>query len=127
MEEKYFLVTYTEVLTMFTRFSPKLFLSTLVLAAVSTAALAADSAVSLKVGFSPAENALTSPALLAKSPAPTEAGTYVFSAPPRESAQAAAEIYGPIDEYLSAVTGKKFVYRQPAGQLDGLSNGDAQG
>jgi ABC-type phosphate/phosphonate transport system substrate-binding protein len=99
---------------MFTRLFPKLNLTTLVLAAVSTAALGADSAAPMKVGFSPADNALASPALLERSTASTEAGTYVFSAPPRESAQAAAEIYGPIAEYLSAVTGKKFIYRQPA-------------
>lgn len=42
-----------------------------------------------------------------------EVSRYVFSAPPRESAQAASEIYGPIAEYLSQVTGKQVVF-QPA-------------
>jgi ABC-type phosphate/phosphonate transport system substrate-binding protein len=101
---------------MLTRFFPALNLTTLALATLSAAALGADPAVAQKVGYSPADTALASPALLVRSPttASTEAGTYVFSAPPRESAQAAAEIYGPIAEYLSAVTGKKVVYRQPA-------------
>jgi ABC-type phosphate/phosphonate transport system substrate-binding protein len=101
---------------MFTRLFPALNLGTLALATLSAAALGADPAVAQKVGYSPADAAFASPALLERSPttASTEAGTYVFSAPPRESTQAAAEIYGPIAEYLSAVTGKKVVYRQPA-------------
>jgi len=101
---------------MFTRFFPTLTLTALVLGTLSTTATAADPSGQQKVGYSPAGAALASPALLEKSPATasTEPGTYVFSAPPRESAQAAAEIYGPIAEYLSAVTGKKVVYRQPA-------------
>jgi ABC-type phosphate/phosphonate transport system substrate-binding protein len=101
---------------MLTRFFPALTLTALALGTLSTVATAADPASQQKVGYSPAGAALASPALLEKSPVPasTEPGTYVFSAPPRESAQAAAEIYGPIAEYLSAVTGKKVVYRQPA-------------
>ena len=101
---------------MLTRLFPTLTLTALVLGTLSTAATAADPSGQQKVGFSPAGAALASPALLEKSPATASAepGTYVFSAPPRESAQAAAEIYGPIAEYLSAVTGKKVVYRQPA-------------
>lgn len=63
-----------------------------------------------KGGYSPAT---ASAALLEKMPN-TVMDTYVFSAPPRESAQAGAEIYGPIAQYLSAATGKKVVYRQPA-------------
>lgn len=63
-----------------------------------------------KVGYSPAA---VSTALLEKAPV-AGTDTYVFSAPPRESAQAAVEIYGPIAAYLSAATGKKVVYRQPA-------------
>jgi ABC-type phosphate/phosphonate transport system substrate-binding protein len=98
---------------MFTRSIPSRLLTALVFCALSTAATAADPQ---KVGYSPAGAAFTSPALLEKSPAAatTEPGTYVFSAPPRESALAAAEIYGPVAEYLSAVTGKNVVYRQPA-------------
>jgi ABC-type phosphate/phosphonate transport system substrate-binding protein len=101
---------------MLTRFFPTLTLTALVLGTLSTAATAADPSGQQKVGYSPAGAALASPALLEKSPATasTAPGTYVFSAPPRESAQAAAEIYGPIAAYLSAVTGKKVVYRQPA-------------
>jgi len=101
---------------MFTRIFPRLTLTALVLGTLSTAATAADPAGQQKAGYSPAGAALASPALLEKAPATASAepGTYVFSAPPRESAQAAAEIYGPIAEYLSAVTGKQVVYRQPA-------------
>jgi len=98
------------------QFIPSLALTAFVFGMLSTAATAADPAGQHKVGYSPAGAALAGPALLEQSPATasTEAGTYVFSAPPRESTQAAAEIYGPIAEYLSAVTGKKVVYRQPA-------------
>jgi ABC-type phosphate/phosphonate transport system substrate-binding protein len=101
---------------MFARFFPALNLTAIAFASLSATALGADPAVAQKVGYSPADTAFASPALLGQSPttASTEAGTYVFSAPPRESTQAAAEIYGPIAEYLSAVTGKKIVYRQPA-------------
>jgi len=105
---------------MFTRFFPNLTLTALVLGTLSTAATAADLSGPQRVGYSPASAALAGPALLEKSAAPasTEPGTYVFSAPPRESAQAAAEIYGPIAAYLSAVTGKKVVYRQPANWIE---------
>jgi len=101
---------------MLVRFFSAISLTALVLGMLSTAAKAADPTSQQRVGYSPAGAALAGPALLEKStaPAPTEPGTYVFSAPPRESAQAAAEIYGPIAAYLSAVTGKNFVYRQPA-------------
>jgi len=101
---------------MLTRFFPNLTLTALVLGSLSTAAMAADPSGQQKVRYSPASTAFAGPALLEKSPATasSESGTYVFSAPPRESAQAAAEIYVPVAEYLSAVTGKKFVYRQPA-------------
>lgn len=101
---------------MFTRFFPRLTLTALVLGMLSAAVTAADQSGQQKVGYSPTSAAFASPVLLEKSPATasTEPGTYVFSAPPRESAQAAAEIYVPIAAYLSAVTGKKVVYRQPA-------------
>lgn len=38
---------------------------------------------------------------------------YIFTAPPRESQKRASEIYEPIAEYLSIVTGEKFTYRHP--------------
>jgi len=101
---------------MFTRFFPSLPLTALVLGTFSAAVTAADLSGQKRVSYSPASAALAGPALLEKAPVAVSAepSTYVFSAPPRESAQAAAEIYGPVAEYLSAVTGKKVVYRQPA-------------
>jgi len=95
------------------RFFPILTLTALTASLLATVAVAADPATTHKVGFVP--GGITSPALLdktvASAPAATENGQYVFSAPPRESAQAAAEIYGPIAEYLSRVTGKQVVFR----------------
>lgn len=41
----------------------------------------------------------------------------VFSAPPREPYEVGREIYQPIVEYLSRVTGKRVVYRQPGNWL----------
>lgn len=79
------------------------------LTALSNLGVAAEPAQQ-KVGYSPAA---VSTALVETAPIGAT-DTYVFSAPPRESAQAAAEIYGPIAAYLSAATGKKVVYRQPA-------------
>jgi len=104
---------------MLTRLIPSHLLGSLALALLTTNALAADPATAQRVGFTSSGTAFGSPALLdnATSAAVRESGTYVFSAPPRESAQAAAEIYGPIAEYLSAVTGKQVVYRQPANWL----------
>jgi len=101
---------------MLTRLIPSHLLGALALTLLTTTALAADPATAQRVSFSSTDTALASPALLNKSTAAAavESDTYVFSAPPRESVQAAAEIYGPIAEYLSAVTGKKVVYRQPA-------------
>jgi hypothetical protein len=96
------------------RFHPTRTLVALTGALLATAAVAADPAGVRKVGFVPSGNA--SPSLLDSGAAPTratatETGQYVFSAPPRESAQVAAEIYGPIAEYLSRVTGKQVVFR----------------
>jgi ABC-type phosphate/phosphonate transport system substrate-binding protein len=104
---------------MLTRLIPSHLLGSLALALLTTNALAADPATAQRVGFTPSGTAFASPALLGNSTSTsvTESGTYVFSAPPRESAQAAAEIYGPIAEYLSAITGKQVVYRQPANWL----------
>lgn len=77
-------------------------------------AVAADSTIPHKVSFAPA--ASSTPALLEHgAPAPRE---YVFSAPPRESAQAAVEIYGPVAEYLSRVTGKTVTYRRPGNWIE---------
>ena len=38
---------------------------------------------------------------------------YTFTAPPRESEQRGIEIYQPIAEYLTIITGEKFVYKYP--------------
>jgi len=38
---------------------------------------------------------------------------YTFTAPPRESEQRGMEIYKPIADYLTVVTGEKFVYKYP--------------
>lgn len=89
-------------------FAPLVILA-FVMSTLSAVGLAADSGQQ-KVGYS---QAAVSTALLEKTPV-GGTDTYVFSAPPRESAQAAIEIYGPIAAYLSAATGKKVVYRQPA-------------
>jgi len=43
----------------------------------------------------------------------TALSEYTFTAPPRESAQRGIEIYQPIAEYLTIVTGEKFVYKYP--------------
>ena len=95
---------------MFTRLSTVIVTSALALGAFAGSA-AADG--QQKVSFAPA--ASSSPALLERSAGGAETATtqYVFSAPPRENAQAAAEIYGPIADYLSRVTGKTVVYRHP--------------
>lgn len=80
----------------------------------TTSAFAAEPAAQ-HVAFAPGAKA-ASPALLAPTAtAPAaEAASYVFSAPPRESEQAANEIYKPIAEYLTRVTGKPVTYKHPA-------------
>lgn len=45
------------------------------------------------------------------------ADTLIFSAPPRETYEVGREIYQPIVEYLSRVTGKRVVYKQPGNWL----------
>jgi ABC-type phosphate/phosphonate transport system substrate-binding protein len=45
------------------------------------------------------------------------AGEYVFSAPPRDSAERDTEVYQPVAEYLSKVTHKPFVYRDAGNWL----------
>lgn len=82
-----------------------------ILCACAGSADAADPVGQQKVSFNRAD-AASGPALLDRSMAPdgAERGQYVFSAPPRESTQAAGEIYGPIAEYLSKVTGKQVVF-----------------
>ena len=87
----------------------------LIAASLSATAFAAGPAGPQTVSYSSgasAPNALLSGKSSLSQRADSE--TYVLSAPPRESAQAGAEIYQPIALYLSAVTGKKIVYRQPA-------------
>ena len=101
---------------MLTRHISSHLLGSLALAFLTTNAAAADPVAAQRASFNPNGAALASPALLEKSATASveERTAFVFSAPPRESAQAAAGIYGPIAAYLSAVTGKKVVYRQPA-------------
>lgn len=103
---------------MLIRFTPSQFLGTLALTAMTIVAMAADP-VAQRVSFTPPSGtAIAGPALLDKTvtPVPTGAtsGRYVISAPPYETAQAAAETYAPLAEYLSRVTGKQVVYRHPA-------------
>lgn len=46
---------------------------------------------------------------------PVEAiSDYLFTAPPRESAERAVEIYKPIADYLTKSTGERFIYKQPS-------------
>lgn len=91
---------------------PTRLLATLAGTLVAATAIAADSASARKVGFTPGGSA--SPAILGSAAIPTPPGQYVFSAPPRESAEAADDIYGPIAEYLSRATGKQVVFRRPS-------------
>jgi ABC-type phosphate/phosphonate transport system substrate-binding protein len=42
---------------------------------------------------------------------------YLLSAPPRESGEVSREIYGPVADFLSEVTGRKFVYEHPDNPL----------
>jgi len=81
---------------------------------ITTSAVATEPASAHKVGFTTgasASQALLGSATHSRS---ADVGQYVFSAPPRESAEAAAEIYGPIAEFLSRATGKQVVFRRPA-------------
>lgn len=39
---------------------------------------------------------------------------YLFAAPPRESQEKGIEIYKPIADYLTKVTGEKFIYKHPS-------------
>lgn len=45
------------------------------------------------------------------------AAEYIFSAPPRGSAEKEMKVYKPIAEYLSSVLGKKIVYKHPGNWL----------
>lgn len=93
---------------MYIRLSTVIVATTLALGAFAGRAAADDPR---KVSFAP--GAAAPPMLLERGAGATAATHYVFSAPPRESAQASAEIYGPIADYLSRVTGKTVVYRHP--------------
>jgi len=46
----------------------------------------------------------------------------IFTAPPRESADKASKIYGPLAEQLSNLIGERVVYEQPAGWFDYARN-----
>lgn len=52
---------------------------------------------------------------------------YTFTAPPRESRERAIEIYNPIAQYLTIVTGEIFIYKYPnnwAEYSEGIRNND---
>ena len=52
---------------------------------------------------------------------------YVFTSPPRENLEKGVEIYQPIADYLTSVTGEKFVYRYPNNWTEysrGMQNGE---
>ena len=92
----------------------------LALVLLGTTASAAEP-VAQKVSLGASAGVATGPALLSQGAVANlgggDAGTYVFSVPPRESAQAAVEIYAPIAEYLSQATGKKVVFQQASNWL----------
>lgn len=46
----------------------------------------------------------------------------IFTAPPRENAEKASKLYGPLAEELSNILGEKVVYEQPAGWFDYARN-----
>lgn len=55
--------------------------------------------------------------------APAQGGDeYVFSAPPRESGENEAEVYQPVADYLSRMTGRKIVYRNAENWLSYQDN-----
>jgi ABC-type phosphate/phosphonate transport system substrate-binding protein len=100
---------------MFTRLKPLPLMAALTLTCLSSNTFAADTAAGQRVNLASAGTMATSPTAPGNIAAAklSANGAYVFSAPPRESAQVAAEIYGPIAEYLSRVTGKPVVYHHP--------------
>lgn len=80
-----------------------------VLAELPAGRVAPGGATATKAAFAPAparEGAATAPR---RHTGASE--TLVFSSPPRESAEEGNQIYQPIAEYLSKVTGKKIVYQ----------------
>lgn len=101
------------------RLNNPLALSVLLWASLAGPTQAADPVIQ-KVSF--ASSPAAGPALLGTDSSPVtgagEPGTYVFAVPPRESIQAAAEIYTPVAEYLSKVTGKKVVFHQAASWIN---------
>lgn len=81
--------------------------------------LAAVAIAILTTAFSAAAVEIISPTKASLRPAlQTDERVYIFTAPPRETAKRGQETYGPIAEYLSAITGKKFVYRHPGSWLN---------
>jgi ABC-type phosphate/phosphonate transport system substrate-binding protein len=63
-----------------------------------------------KTSFAPGRDAAAAPA---PSEAITDAGALLFTAPPRETPEEGAAIYGPVVEYLSKAIGRKIVYKHP--------------
>ena len=80
-------------------------------AALYAPADSADKAKGTKVALVPSER--SSPGALANRPAParTNNGEYVFGAPPGGSFAEQAAMYEPIAEFLTRVSGKRFVFR----------------
>lgn len=69
------------------------------------------SAGATKVAFIPPDSPLDKVMEKAPAAAMTEGGDFVFSAPPRGSYEEEVATYQPITEYLSKITGKRFVYK----------------
>lgn len=46
----------------------------------------------------------------------------IFTAPPRENAEKASKLYGPLAEQLSNVIGERVIYKQPSGWFDYARN-----
>lgn len=86
------------------RFKRLLSLTTLTLA-LSSGAWAANTT---KVAYNPSE---ATPSNSAHATSQLSTGALVFSAPPRENAQVAQEIYGPVADYLSQALGRKVVFK----------------
>lgn len=80
-------------------------------ALVSVADNGPRAAGATKVAFIPPEGPIEKALDKAPAAALTEDADYVFSAPPRGSYAEEVAAYQPITEYLSRVTGKRFVYK----------------
>ncbi len=95
------------------------FLCGLATLTISSVLYAADTgATNSKISFIPSANAAMTPAVRPELRLPVPTGeTLVFSAPPRESAGEAAQIYEPVAQYFSRVLGRKVEYRHPKSWL----------